>query len=101
MSFNAQTLSQAREALIDGAEQRLQLLGQIREMGRKIVDLEKEVQKQASARYVAEQQLAGLKQEVEALRAQLPDDATVSAYNALEQFLVAPAEECPAIRLAA
>jgi hypothetical protein len=101
MSLNASTLCQARESLIDGAQQRIQLLGQIRDMGRKIVDLEKEVQKQASARYVAEQQMASLKQEVEALRSQIPDDATVSAYNALEQFLAAPAQEHPAIRLAA
>jgi len=54
-----------------------------------------------NCRAQAEQQLAEIRVEVEALRSQLPSDATISAYNALEQFLIAPAEQHPGLRLAA
>jgi hypothetical protein len=101
MSFSADTLNQAREALVAAYQQNLNLVSQIKEQGRKIVDLEREVQKQMNSRAQAEQALAQLTIEVEALRSQIPSDATVSAYNALEQFLAAPAQEHPALRLAA
>ena len=101
MSISADTLNQAREALVAAYQQNLNLVAQIKEQGRKIVDLEREVQKQMNCRAQAEQQLAEIRVEVEALRSQLPSDATISAYNALEQFLVAPAEEHPGLRLAA
>ena len=101
MQITAPTLSQAREALIEASQQRLALLGQIREQGRKIADLEREVQKQAGLRSTAEQQLADARVEIEALRAQLPDDATLSAFDALQQFLTSPSEVHPELRLAA
>ena len=101
MSISADTLNQAREALVAAYQQNVSLVAQIKEQGRKIVDLEREVQKQMNCRAQAEQALAAIKIEVEALRTQVPSDATISAYNALEQFLGAPAEENPGLRLAA
>ena len=101
MSFTANTLNTAREALIEAATQKISLLGQIKEQGRKITDLEREVQKQMTARSQAEQALASARLEIEALRNQLPDDATKSAFNSLVQFLSAPAETHPELRIAA
>jgi len=43
MSISADTLNQAREALVAAYQQNLNLVGQIKEQGRKIVDLEREV----------------------------------------------------------
>jgi len=90
--MNAQTLSQARESLIGGAQQRVILTNQVREQKRKIVDLEREVQQQAAAAEQARQLLADARNEIEALRAQLPDDATYRAYNALVEVLTEPTQ---------
>ncbi|HLL88077.1 MAG TPA: hypothetical protein VK324_02125 [Tepidisphaeraceae bacterium] len=97
----AAPLNQAREQLVVAAEERLTLLGQLKEQGRKIAELEREVQKQASAAAQAQAALADAKREIEALRAQLPDAATVNAFEALNEFLSAPAEMHPALRIAA
>ena len=87
MSLNATALVQAREFLIDGAAERATLIRHVKEQGRKITDLEREVQKQATLRDQAEQQLAEARKEIAALRGQLPDDATINAYHALVEHL--------------
>ena len=101
MSMNAQTLTQARQALITAHAERINLIGQIKEQGRKIFDLEREVQKQANLKSQAEQALAAARTEIEALRAQIPDDATLSAYDSLVQYMTSPAEIHPELRIAA
>ena len=100
-SMNAQTLSQARNALESLAQQNLILVGQLKEQGRKIVDLEREVQKQSTSAAQSQQALRAAQIEIESLRSQVPDDATQSAFDALQQFLSSPAEINPAIRIAA
>ena len=101
MSMNATALNQAREFLVDGAAQRITLIRHIKEQGRKITDLEREVQKQMTARDQAEQALTDARQEIDALRGQLPDDATLNAYNALVEHLTSPSELNPELRIAA
>lgn len=100
-TINAQTLSQARQALASLSQQNLILVGQLKEQGRKIVDLEREVQKQSTSAAQSQQALRAAQIELEAIRAQLPDDATISAFDALQQYLASPAEINPAIRIAA
>ena len=101
MSLTAPILEQAREALIEAANQKLTLLGAVKEQGRKIAELEREVQKQETGRMQAEQQLADAKIEIESLRSQIPDDRFINAYEALTQFMVAPSEVHPELRIAA
>ena len=101
MSLSPEILEQAREALIDAAQQKITLVGAIKEQGRKIADLEREVQKQMSGRVQAEAALADAKVEIESLRSQLPSDDTISAFNALTQFLTSPADVHPELRIAA
>ena len=101
MSFSSEILDQAREALIEAATQKLTLVGAIKEQGRKIAELEREVQKQMTGRVQAEALAAELKREVEALRSMVPDDATINSFEALTQFLTAPAEVHPELRIAA
>jgi hypothetical protein len=92
MSITAQPLVQSREFLREAAQQRLTLLSHIKEQGRKITELEREVQKQMTLRDQAEQALTEARQEIEALRAQVPDEATISAYNALVEYLTTPSQ---------
>ena len=99
--MSAQTLTQARETLIEAATQKLALLTQLKEQGRKITELEREVQKLATNFSQAQQALVDARNEIEALRAQLPDAATINAYEALVNFMTAPAEVHPALRIAA
>jgi chromosome segregation ATPase len=101
MSFSSEILEQAREALIETASQRLTLIGAIKEQGRKIAELEREVQKQMTGRVQAEAMCSELKREVETLRSMIPDDATVSAFEALTDYLKAPADSHPELRIAA
>ena len=101
MSFSSQILTQARETLVEASAERLKMVGWIKEQGRKITELEREVQKQQTGRVQAEARCAELKREVETLRSMIPDDATVNAFEALTQFLAAPADEHPVIRIAA
>ena len=101
MSMNATALKQAREFLMDGAAERLTLLRHIKEQGRKIAELEREVQKQETGRMQAEQALADAKIEIESLRSQIPDDRFIHAYETLTQFLTASSEVAPALRVAA
>jgi len=101
MSMNAQTLTTTRETLITIAQEKLLLVGQVNEQKRKIADLEREVQRQAHARQIAERLVADLRAENDALRAQIPDEATLQAYNDLVQFITAPSETHPALRIAA
>ena len=101
MSMSAQTLTQARETLIEAATQKLSLLTQLKEQGRKITELEREVQKLATNYSQAQQSLVDARNEIEALRAQLPDAATINAYEALVNYMTAPAEVHPALRIAA
>ena len=97
--MNAQTLTQARHAIVAGAEQRRALTSEVREQKRKIVDLEREVQQQASAAEQARAALADARNEIEALRAQIPDEATYRAYQDLVEVITAPAQT--ELRLAA
>jgi chromosome segregation ATPase len=101
MSITADSLQQAREALIAFSQQKISLLSQIREQGKKIVDLEREVQKQATAASTAREALASAKIEIEALRSLVPSDETQRAFDDLVQFLSAPAETHPEMRIAA
>src|SRR5215218_8893838 len=101
MSMTAPALQQAREFLMDGAAQRITLLRHIKEQGRKITDLEREVQKQMTLRDQAEQALSDARKEIESLRAQMPDDATLSAYHNLVEYLTQPSELNPQLRVAA
>ena len=97
--MNAPTLIQAREALIEAGQQRMVLTNQVREQKRKIVDLEREVQVQAAAAESARTALADARNEIAALRAQVPDDATRRAYDGLVEVLTEPAQT--ELRLAA
>ena len=99
--ISAQTLTQAREAMIEAATQRLSLLQQIKEQGKKIVELEREVQKLATNFSQAQQALVDAKNEIEALRALLPDAATINAYERLVDYMSAPADIHPELRIAA
>ena len=101
MSMSAQTLTQARETMIAAAEQRLSLLAQIKEQGRKITELEREVQRQMTARASAEQALQAARQELDALRTQVPSERAQSAFESLTQYLVSPADIHPELRIAA
>ena len=101
MSFSAQTLMQAREMLLEAARQKMTLLRHIREQGRKIADLEREVQKQTSMCATSQQLLSDARCEIKALRAQLPDEATQRAFDDLSQYLTAPSEMHPELRIAA
>ena len=101
MSMNAQTLTEARKALITAHAERINLIGQVKEQGRKIFDLEREVQKQANLKSQAEQALSAARTEIETLRAQVPDDATLSAYDSLVQYMTSPAEIHTELRIAA
>jgi septal ring factor EnvC (AmiA/AmiB activator) len=99
--ISAQTLTQAREALIEAATQRLSLLQQLKEQGKKIVELEREVQKLATNFSQAQQALVDAKSEIESLRAQLPDAATINADERLVDYMTAPADIHPELRIAA
>ena len=101
MSMTAPALQQAREFLMDGAAQRITLLRHIKEQGRKITELEREVQKQMTLRDQAEQALSDARKEIESLRAQMPDDATITAYHNLVEYLTQPSELNPQLRVAA
>ncbi len=95
------TLTQAREALVVAAEQKHALQVQVNNQARKISDLEREVQKLASTLSQTEQYLATARQEIQHLRSQLPDEATQRAFDELTQYLTAPAEVRPELRIAA
>jgi septal ring factor EnvC (AmiA/AmiB activator) len=101
MSMTAAPLAQARAALIEAGQQRLALIAQLTEQRQKISDLEAEVQIQADAAARATQALADARTEIEALRAQMPDAATVRAYHALTEVLTAPSVEKYGLRIAA
>ena len=101
MSMNAQSLTAARESLVTTAHEKLILTAQINEQKRKISDLEQEVQVQAKARTIAERLVSELRMENEALRAQIPDEATLRAYNDLVQYITAPSATHPELRIAA
>ena len=99
--ISAPTLAQARETLINGQQQRLVLLENLREQCEKIADLEQEVQDLATDLSRTRQSLVDAQNEIEALRAQLPDAATMAAYNDLVQFLTNKEETHPELRIAA
>jgi len=101
MKITADILEQARGALVDATSQKIALLAAVKEQGRKIFDLEREVQRQMTARAQAEQALAAARVEIEALRTQVPSERTQTAFESLTQFLAAPAELHPELRLAA
>src|SRR5688500_10275029 len=101
MSFSAQALTQARDAIIAANQQNGILFTQLQDQARKIADREREVQRQASAASAARQALASANIEIEALRAQLPDAATQSAYNSLVEYLASPSDTRQSLRIAA
>jgi chromosome segregation ATPase len=101
MKITADILEQAREALVDATTQKITLLAAVKEQGRKIVELEREVQRQMTRREQAEQALQAARIEIEALRTQIPSEATQSAFENLTQYLAAPAEIHPELRIAA
>src|SRR5437773_2500671 len=57
MKITADILEQARETLVSETAQKITLLAAIKEQGRKITELEREVQRQMTARAAAEQAL--------------------------------------------
>ena len=101
MSMNATALKQAREFLMENQAERITLIRHVKEQGRKITELEREVQKQMTLRDQAEQALADARREIEALRGQIPDDATNTAYHNLVDYLTQPSELNPQLRVAA
>jgi hypothetical protein len=101
VKITADILEQSREALVDAHAQRITLLAAIKEQGKKITDLEREVQRQMTAREAAEQALKAARVEIEALRAQIPTERAQAAFESLTQFLAAPAEIHPELRIAA
>ena len=101
MNLSPEILQQARTALVDAAQQKVNLVAAIKEQGRKIFDLEREVQKQQTGRVAAEEALTAARIELEAIRTQIPSDATINAYQALSEYLSAPAEIHPQLRVAA
>ena len=101
MPFTAQALNQARETLVQYAQEKRSLMQKVRDFSQKIADLEREVQKQATAATTAQHALANARVEIEALRAQLPDEATRRAFDALTQHLAEPADTYEALRIAA
>lgn len=103
MSFKltAQTLVSARENLISASRENLELVVQLKEQARKIMDLEREVQLQATAASQARHALTEAQAEIAGLRAQLPDQATLNAFESLVEYMTAPSEQHPALRVAA
>jgi septal ring factor EnvC (AmiA/AmiB activator) len=101
MSITAPSLNQAREALNTLAQQRQQLVYTVQQQGKKIVDLEHEVQRMATALSSAQQQLADARIEIEALRSQIPDHETVRAFDDLVEYMSGAADAQPALRIAA
>ncbi len=90
MSFNAETITQARQLLIAATRDKLELAAQLRDQARKIADLEREVQKQANARI-----------EIQALRTMIPDEPTRRAFDDLVEYLATPAQNFGEMRVAA
>ena len=101
MKITADILEQARETLVNETSQKITLLAAIKEQGRKITELEREVQRQMTARAQAEQALQAARVEIDALRTQVPTEAAMSAFEALTQYLASPAEIHPELRIAA
>jgi chromosome segregation ATPase len=101
VKITADILEQAREALVDATSQKITLLAAIKEQGRKITELEREVQRQMTARASAEQALQAARVEIDALRTQVPSERAQNAFETLTQFLASPAEIHPELRLAA
>ena len=101
MTISPEILQQARAALLEAAQQKLSLVAAIKEQGRKIFELEREVQKQMTGRCQAEEALTQARIELEALRTQVPTDATINAYQALSEYLSAPSSLNPELRIAA
>jgi hypothetical protein len=101
MSITAPSLVQAREALGNLTYQRQQLFQTVQQQGKKIVDLENEVQRMATALASAQQFLADAKIEIQSLRTQIPDAATVRAYADLVEHLSGTDEALSPVRLAA
>ena len=101
MKITADILQQARGALVDATTQKITLLSAVKEQGRKIAELEREVQRQMTRCEQAEQALTAARVEIEALRAQVPSEATMSAFESLTQYLASPAEIHPTLRIAA
>jgi septal ring factor EnvC (AmiA/AmiB activator) len=101
MAITAPSLVQAREALNGLAQQRQQLVYTVQQQGKKIVDLEHEVQRMATALSAARQQLADARIEIEALRSQIPDHDTIRAFDDLVEYMSGTAEAQQPLRLAA
>ena len=101
MAITAPSLVQAREALNGLAQQRQQLVYTVQQQGKKIVDLEHEVQRMATALSAARQQLADARIEIEALRSQIPDHDTIRAFDDLVEYMSGTAESQQSLRLAA
>jgi septal ring factor EnvC (AmiA/AmiB activator) len=101
MAITAPSLVQAREALNGLAQQRQQLVYTVQQQGKKIVDLEHEVQRMATALSAARQQLADARIEIEALRSQIPDHDTIRAFDDLVEYMSGTAEAQLPLRLAA
>jgi hypothetical protein len=101
VNLSPEILQQARAALIEATQQKVNLVAAIKEQGRKIFELEREVQKQMTGRVAAEEALSAARIELEAIRAQIPSDATINAFQALSDYLTAPAEIHPQLRVAA
>jgi hypothetical protein len=101
MAITAPSLVQAREALGNLTYQRQQLFQTVQQQGKKIVDLENEVQRLATSLASAQQYLADAKIEIQSLRTQIPDSATVRAYEDLVEHLSGTDEGLSPVRLVA
>lgn len=101
MPITAPSLISAREALNSLTLQRQQLVYTVQQQGKKIVDLENEVQRMATALSSAQQQLADARIEIDALRTQIPDHATVRAYDDLVESMTGATDVQVPLRIAA
>ena len=101
MKITADILEQARGALVDATSQKITLLAAVKEQGRKITELEREVQRQMTRREQAEQALCAARIELDAVRTQVPSEQAMSAFETLTQYLASPAEIHPELRIAA
>lgn len=99
--ITAPTLVAARETLITFAEQRKALEEQVADQSLKITELEREVQRLSSTLSQTEQDLVDSRQKVQALRAQLPDAATIAAFEALTRHMTCASEGQQSFKIAA
>ena len=95
------TLTQAQQTLGVVLQQRVVLQRQVSDQSIKIAEMEQEIQRLSSLLSQTQQQLITSREEASALRSQLPDEATVRAFNDLTEYLCHLTQAQPEMRMAA